>query len=78
MGFPDYASWKLQDEMAKTPDAAMGLMMRVWPATAARIHQEVADMQALSDKEGAHIKIEPWDYRYYAEKVRKARSTTSI
>ncbi|WP_174300599.1 M3 family metallopeptidase [Caulobacter sp. S45] len=73
MGFPDYASWKLQDEMAKTPDAAMGLMMRVWPATVARIHQEVGDMQALSDKEGAHIRIEPWDYRYYAEKVRKAK-----
>jgi peptidyl-dipeptidase Dcp len=73
LGFPNYAAWKLQDEMARTPEAAMGLMMRVWPATVARIHQEVADMQALSDREGAHITIEPWDYRYYAEKVRKAK-----
>ena len=73
MGFPNYAAWKLQDEMAKTPDAAMGLMMRVWPATVARIHEEVADMQALADRSGAHITIEPWDYRYYAEKVRKAK-----
>ncbi len=73
MGYPDFASWKLQDEMAKTPAAAMSLMMRVWPATVARIHQEVADMQALSDKDGAKITIAPWDYRFYAEKVRKAR-----
>jgi len=73
MGFPNYAAWKLQDEMAKTPDAAMALMLRVWPAATARVHQEVADMQAVADQEHANIKIAPWDYRYYAEKVRKAK-----
>jgi peptidyl-dipeptidase Dcp len=59
--------------MAKTPENAMNLMMQVWPAAIARVHQEVQDMQMIADKEGAGVKIEPWDYRYYAEKVRKAK-----
>lgn len=59
--------------MAKTPERAMELMEAVWKPAVARVHEEVADMQALADKEKAGIKIEPWDYRYYAEKVRKAR-----
>src|SRR3569832_567620 len=59
--------------MAKTPDAAMNLMLAVWPSAIARVHQEVADMQAIADKEGAGIKIAPWGYRYYEEKVRKAK-----
>ncbi len=73
LGFPTHAHWIVDDNMAKTPDAAMGLMMKVWPAAVARVKEEVADMQAVADKEGANIKIEPWDYRYYAEKVRKAK-----
>jgi peptidyl-dipeptidase Dcp len=73
LGFPTYAHWKLADKMAKDPQTAMGLMMQVWPMVVERVHQEVAEMQAVADKEGAHIKIEPWDYRYYAEKVRKAK-----
>jgi peptidyl-dipeptidase Dcp len=52
---------------------AMELMEAVWKPAVARVHEEVADMQALADKEGAKIKIEPWDYRYYMEKVRKAK-----
>jgi peptidyl-dipeptidase Dcp len=59
--------------MAKTPAAAMALMMRVWPAAVARVTEEVADMQAVARREGSAITIEPWDYLYYAEKVRKAR-----
>jgi peptidyl-dipeptidase Dcp len=59
--------------MAKTPDRAMTLMEAVWPAAVARAAEEVRDMQAIADAEGARITIEPWDYRYYAEKVRKAR-----
>ena len=51
----------------------MELMEAVWKPAVARVHEEVADMQALADKEGAKIKIEPWDYRYYMEKVRKAK-----
>src|SRR5205085_11594116 len=52
---------------------AMSLMMQVWPSAVARVHQEVSDMQSIADKEGAGIKIAAWDYRFYAEKVRKAR-----
>jgi peptidyl-dipeptidase Dcp len=59
--------------MAKTPDAAMALMMKVWKAAVARAREEIADMQAVADSEATGIRIEPWDYRYYAEKVRKAR-----
>ena len=59
--------------MARTPDAAMALMMKVWPAAVARSKQEVADMQAVADREKAGHAIEPWDYRFYAEKVRKAK-----
>jgi len=57
--------------MAGTPERALELMEAVWPAAIARVSEEVADMQAIADKEGANIKIAPWDYRYYAEKVRK-------
>lgn len=71
LGYPSHAHWILADNMAKTPDAAMDLMLKVWKAAVNRVHQEVADMQAVADKEGAKITIEPWDYRYYAEKVRK-------
>jgi peptidyl-dipeptidase Dcp len=73
LGYPTHAHWRVADKMAGTPENAMNLMMQVWPATVARIHQEVADMQAVADKEGANLKIAPWDYRYYAEKVRKAK-----
>jgi peptidyl-dipeptidase Dcp len=59
--------------MAKTPENAMNLMTKVWKAAVGRVKEEVADMQAIADSEGAKIRIEPWDYRYYAEKVRKAK-----
>ncbi len=73
LGFDNYAQWRLQNRMAKTPERAIDLMEAVWPAATARARQEVADMQAIADAEGAEITIEPWDYRYYAEKVRKAK-----
>ncbi|MGO1303358.1 MAG: M3 family metallopeptidase [Sphingomonas parapaucimobilis] len=73
LGFKTHADWRMQDTMAKTPAAAMDLMMRVWPAAKARVAEEVRDMQAIADKEGAKITIEPWDYRFYQEKVRKSR-----
>jgi peptidyl-dipeptidase Dcp len=73
LGYPTHAHWRLENTMAKTPEHAMELMQQVWKPAVARVHEEVADMQALADKEGAKVKIEPWDYRYYAEKVRKAR-----
>lgn len=73
MGYENYADWRLQDRMAKTPENAMDLMMAVWPAAIARVKEEVADMQAVADANGEKITIEPWDYRYYAEKVRKKK-----
>lgn len=71
LGYENYAQWRLEDRMAKNPENAMALMEAVWPAAIGRVAEEVADMQAIADAEGANITIEPWDYRYYAEKVRK-------
>jgi peptidyl-dipeptidase Dcp len=73
LGYATHAHWRVENSMAKTPERAMELMEAVWKPAVARVHEEVADMQALADKEGAGIKIEPWDYRYYAEKVRKQK-----
>ncbi|MCC6903784.1 MAG: M3 family peptidase, partial [Polyangiaceae bacterium] len=73
LGFPSHAHWRMSDTMAKDPAAAEKLMMRVWPAAVKRVKQEVADMQKLATKLGHKLTIEPWDYRYYAEKVRKER-----
>jgi peptidyl-dipeptidase Dcp len=73
LGYDSYAHWRLENRMAKTPEQALELMEAVWPAALARVAEEVADMQAIADAEGAGITIAPWDYRYYAEKVRQAR-----
>jgi peptidyl-dipeptidase Dcp len=73
LGYPTHAHWRVEDSMAKTPERAMGLMESVWPAAVARVRQEVADMQAIANKVKPRRKIQPWDYRYYAEKVRKAK-----
>ena len=73
LGYKNYAEWRLQDRMAKTPENALALMEAVWPASIARVHEEVADMQAVANANGDSITIEPWDYRYYAEKVRVAK-----
>ncbi len=73
LGYDSYAAWRLEDRMAKTPQRALELMLAVWPAAIARVAEEVADMQAIANAAGAGITIEPWDYRYYAEKVRQAR-----
>lgn len=73
LGFKTHAEWRMQDTMAKTPAAATDLMMRVWPAARARVAEEVRDMQAIADAQGQGVRIEPWDYRFYQEKVRKSR-----
>ncbi|MDZ7637925.1 MAG: M3 family metallopeptidase [Bryobacterales bacterium] len=70
-GYDSFAARALEKQVAKKPEAAMDLMMKLWPAAIARVKEEVADMQAIADKENAGIRIEPWDYRFYAEKVRK-------
>ena len=71
LGYENYAQWRLEDRMAKSPENAFELMEAVWPAAVARVHEEVAEMQEIADADG--ITIEPWDYRYYAEKVRQAK-----
>ena len=73
LGHDNYAQWRLQDRMAKNPKNAMELMEAVWPAAIARVDEEVADMQKVADENGDNITIEPWDYRFYSEKVRKIK-----
>jgi peptidyl-dipeptidase Dcp len=73
LGYASHAHWIIADNMAKTPDAALALCMKVWKAAVARAKEEVADMQKVADAEKAGFRIAPWDYRFYAEKVRKAK-----
>lgn len=73
LGYKTHAHWRLENSMAKTPENAMALMEAVWTPAIAQVAIDVADMQAIIDKEGGGFKLEPWDYRYYAEKVRKAK-----
>ncbi|HSS27307.1 MAG TPA: M3 family metallopeptidase, partial [Usitatibacter sp.] len=73
LGYESHAHWRLEMSMAKTPERAMQLMEAVWKPAVGRVAEEVSDMQAIADREGGKVAIEPWDYRYYAEKVRKAR-----
>ncbi|MBD5213628.1 MAG: M3 family metallopeptidase [Bacteroidales bacterium] len=73
LGFKDFAAYSTDAVMAKTPEAAEDLLMQIWTPTRKRVDQEVADMQAIVAAEGGDFKIAPWDYYYYAEKVRKAK-----
>jgi peptidyl-dipeptidase Dcp len=77
LGYASHAAWRMQDTMARTPERAQELMMRVWPAAVARVQEEVRDQQAMADRLGHSITIEPWDYRYYMEKVRQDRYNLS-
>ncbi|HRO02393.1 MAG TPA: M3 family metallopeptidase [Terricaulis sp.] len=73
LGFPTHAHLRMDDTMARDPARAQELMERVWRPAVARVHQEVADMQAIADRQRARITIEPWDYLFYAEQVRRDR-----
>ncbi|HXT61692.1 MAG TPA: M3 family metallopeptidase [Pyrinomonadaceae bacterium] len=73
LGYQTHAHWRVENQMAKTPERAMDLMMAVWKPAVQRVHEEVADMQALVAKEGSTFQIAPWDYRYYMERVRNAK-----
>lgn len=73
IGYPTFAHWVLSDRMAKTPETAMALELAAWKPAVAQVHRDVAVMQMVVEKEGGRFKIAPWDYRYYAEKVRKAK-----
>ena len=73
LGFPTFAHWSLSNKMAKDPQKTLDLMLSVWEPAVAKVREDVAEMQKIVDAEGGKFKIQPWDYRYYAEKVRKAK-----
>ena len=71
LGFPTFAALMTADKMAKTPEAAEELLMKIFEPAKAKVAQEVATMQKLSNDMGNTFTIEPWDYYYFAEKVRQ-------
>ncbi len=73
LGFPSFAHWSLSNTMAKSPEKTLNLMETVWRPAIQKVKQDVAEMQKIVDSEKGNFKISPWDYRYYAEKVRKAK-----
>lgn len=73
LGFPNYAAYMTDNVMAKTVDNAEDLLMKIWKPAVKRVHEEVADMQKVVDEENGNFKIAPWDYYYYAEKVRRQK-----
>ncbi len=73
LGFPNFATYVLDDQMARTPDAALKLLSQVGTAAADRSRAEIADMQAVIDREKGGFQLQPWDYAFYSEKVRKEK-----
>ncbi len=73
LGFSNYAEWRLENQMAKTPDAVEKFLNGLIPATVAGEKKEASDLQAFINKSGENFKLEPWDWNYYAEKLRKSR-----
>ncbi len=71
MGFPTYAAYRLEDSMAKTPEAVRSLLERVWKPARARALADRDALQALIAEEGGNFALAPWDWRYYAEKLRQ-------
>ena len=74
LGFPTFAAYRLEDSMAKTPEAVRGLLERVWKPARARALADRDDLQALVTEEGGNFTLAPWDWRYYAEKLRQRRA----
>ena len=72
MGFPSYAHFRLADTMAKAPEAALGLLRRVWAPAREQALREVEALQAMIAAEGGNFELKAWDWRYYAERRRKA------
>lgn len=73
LGYKNFAQYSIEDKMAKTPEEAMNLLTQVWTAAQPKINEEIADMQKLASAEATPVKLESWDWWYYAEKVRKAK-----
>jgi peptidyl-dipeptidase Dcp len=73
LGFPNFAAWKLVDQMAKTPEAALNFMGQLGPAAAARDGAEAKDIQAVIDRQNGGFQLQAWDWEFYAEQVRKEK-----
>ncbi|WP_315706529.1 MULTISPECIES: M3 family metallopeptidase [unclassified Bradyrhizobium] len=74
MDFPNYAAYRLEDSMAKTPEAVRGLLERVWKPARAKALADRDELQKLITEEGGNFKLEAWDWRFYAEKLRQAKA----
>jgi len=73
LGFPNFAAWKLEDQMAKTPEAALQFMDAIVPAATAKAAREAADTQAVIDAQKGGFQVQAFDWNFYAEQVRKTR-----
>jgi len=73
LGYPNYAAWVLQDQMAKTPEAVDKFFAQLVPAATAKAKSEAADIQAVIDQQKGGFKLQPWDWDFYAEQVRKQK-----
>jgi peptidyl-dipeptidase Dcp len=73
LGYPNYAAWKLQDQMAKTPEAVETFLNQLIPAATAKAKREAKDIQALIDKQKGGFTLQAYDWNYYAEQVRKEK-----
>lgn len=73
LGFDNFASWKLQNTMAKNPQAVLDLFAKLVPAATSKVKVEIEEIQKMINSQGETFKLEPWDWNFYAEKVRKAK-----
>jgi len=73
LGYPSHAHWQMAESMAASPDRAKALLSEVWSAAVARVARDVRDLQAVATADDPSIRIEPWDYLYYANRVRQSR-----
>ena len=73
MGFANYAAWKLNDQMAQTPEAVDDFFKQMAPAAASKAKAETADLQTMIDKQGGGFKLQPWDWDFYSEQVGKEK-----
>jgi peptidyl-dipeptidase Dcp len=73
LGYPNFAAWKIEDQMAKTPEAALKFMDALVPAATAKAASEAQDIQAVIDQQKGGFTLQPWDWDFYSEQVRKAK-----
>ncbi|HZK64818.1 MAG TPA: peptidyl-dipeptidase Dcp [Puia sp.] len=73
LGYPNFAAWNLQDQMAKTPDAVNSFLGKLIPSATASARMEASDIQSLINRQKGGFKLQPWDWEFYAEQVRKAK-----